>query len=141
MYDCSCASGFAGVNCDQEILTGPPDVYGYAFGPFGPYQDCTVFIDVNSNMRLDAGEPTATTSVLTDTAGTFQFTNLDTIVMPYMRIIMQPRPTNVGGVTVAGDECPYLETMVPCTSEAQAGAILDPHEPARAVRHQVVVVD
>jgi len=120
-YQCLCPAGFTGNECQTETLTAAAAFTGYAFGPYGPYQGCEVFIDLNGNRIWDAGEPKETTDVLgDDTEGRFTFHNLDTRVAPLMRIIMIPSLEESSGpgqvsavVSPHGNECPYLETVVP----------------------------
>lgn len=131
-YDCICTPGFTGAQCQTETVSAEANFYGYAFGPFGPYQGCQVYIDINGNTRLDAGEPTATTSFQAASRGVFAFTSLPTTITPLMRVIMVPVAAAAGSLTtVMGDpgagngECPYLETIVPDAAVAAAsGSVL-----------------
>jgi hypothetical protein len=122
-YQCLCPAGFTGSECQTETQTALSAFTGYAFGPYGPYQGCQVFIDLNGNKIWDAGEPKETTDALgVDTEGRFTFQNLDTRVAPLMRVIMIPSPPTLSSpgrisavVSPYASECPYLETVVPVT--------------------------
>jgi hypothetical protein len=125
VYTCRCRPGYTGPRCETQVLLAVGNFYGYAFGPFGPYQGCPVFIDINGNKRWDVGEPKVMTSTSSATAGKFEFSGLPTDVAPLMRVIMSAAERAPGEVSTALDECPYLETVVPDANQnlPEAGTV------------------